>query len=255
MIAILDYGAGNQTSVRRALDSQGLESVVTADPHLMLQAEGLIFPGVGAAGQAMRHLRSSGLDTFLREWVAASRPMLGVCLGSQIMLEYSEENDMTCLGLLPGKTRLFDAALREEDGSPIAIPHMGWNGVRLEDTEAARACPLFDGIAPNTEFYFVHSYYTEPAPENVIASTFYGQRFCSVLGREGLWATQFHTEKSGPAGLRLLRNFCAWCHNKAASGQDNAASGHNKAAFGQGKAHSGKVAGADGSCAKGAAHA
>jgi glutamine amidotransferase len=202
----LDYGAGNQTSVSRALRFIGLEAVVTAERAVIERASGLIFPGVGAAGQAMRNLRENGLDLLLCEWVERERPLLGVCLGSQILLEYSEENQTRTLGLLPGRVELLAADLKEEDGRPISIPHMGWNGVTLE-----KPCPLFAGVAPEAEFYFVHSYYTLPAPEYVIGSTFYGRKFCSVLGRTGLWATQFHLEKSGPAGLKLLENFCRYC--------------------------------------------
>lgn len=209
MIAILDYEAGNQTSVRRTLDFLKIPAVVTAEAKTIEKADGLIFPGVGAAGQAMRHLERTGLDQLLRDWAAAGRPLLGVCLGSQIMLEYSEENDIRTLGLLPGRTRLFDPELTEEDGTPISIPHMGWNSLRLE-----RDCPLFAGISPEAEFYFVHSYYTEPAPEYVIATTYYGKRFCTVLGREGLWATQFHVEKSGRSGLRVLKNYADYCAGK-----------------------------------------
>jgi glutamine amidotransferase len=206
MISVLDYGAGNQTSVSRALSFIGLEAVVTAERAVIERSSGLIFPGVGAAGQAMRNLREHGLDLLLREWVAQKRPLLGVCLGSQILLEYSEENQTETLGLIPGRVELLSADLKEEDGRPISIQHMGWNGVTLE-----KPCPLFAGIAPGAEFYFVHSYYTLPAPEYVIGTTFYGQKFCSVLGRAGLWATQFHLEKSGPAGLKLLENFCRYC--------------------------------------------
>jgi glutamine amidotransferase len=210
MIAVLDYGAGNQTSVSRALKFIGVEGVVTADRRVIEQSSGLIFPGVGAAGQAMRNLRAHGLDLLLRAWVERKRPLLGVCLGSQILLEYSEENNTRTLGLLPGRTRLFPAELKEEDGRLISIPHMGWNGVTLE-----KPCILFAGIAPGTEFYFVHSYYTCPAPEYVLAATFYGLKFCSVLGRDGLWATQFHLEKSGAAGLRILENFCRYAYEKS----------------------------------------
>ncbi|MDR2826021.1 MAG: imidazole glycerol phosphate synthase subunit HisH [Deltaproteobacteria bacterium] len=206
MIAILDYGAGNQTSVRRALSFIGIEAVVTDDRALIAKASGLIFPGVGAAGQAMRRLNEAGLDVLLREWAADKRPLLGVCLGSQILLEYSEENDTPTLGIFPGKTRLFAEGLKEEDGRPISVPHMGWNSVTLK-----QPCVLFEGVAGNAEFYFVHSYYTSPAPEYVIATTHYGQDFCSVLGRDGFWATQFHVEKSGKAGLKVLENFCRYC--------------------------------------------
>jgi glutamine amidotransferase len=210
MIAVLDYGAGNQTSVSRALRFIGVEGVVTADRRVIEQSSGLIFPGVGAAGQAMRNLREHGLDILLRVWVERKRPLLGVCLGSQILLEYSEENNTETLGLLPGRVKLFPAELKEEDGRRISVPHMGWNGVNLE-----KPCILFEGVASGTEFYFVHSYYTCPAPEYVIATTFYGQKFCSVLGRDGLWATQFHLEKSGTAGLKLLENFCRYAHEKS----------------------------------------
>lgn len=206
MLAILDYEAGNQTSVRRALSTLDIPASVTSDPDEISEAEGLIFPGVGAAGQAMNHIRLNGLDRLLKEWVAEGRPLLGVCLGSQIMLEHSEENDMDTLGLLPGTSLRFRTDLREENGDPISIPHMGWNSVHLQ-----KECRLFDGIAPDAEFYFVHSYYTMPAPEYVLGTTYYGMEFCSVLGREGLWATQFHVEKSGKAGLRLLRNFYNYC--------------------------------------------
>mgnify|MGYP003623437892 CR=1 FL=1 len=212
MIAILDYEAGNQTSVRRALDFLGIPAQVTADRKLIDKADGLIFPGVGAAGQAMRHLRETGLDNLLRDWADSGRPLLGVCLGSQIMLEYSEENDMRTLGLLPGQTRLFDPELTEEDGTPIAIPHMGWNSVRLE-----KECRLFDGIDPASEFYFVHSYYPVPDDRHVIGTSYYGMRFCTVLGREGRWATQFHVEKSGKAGLRVLKNYYDYCRERASS--------------------------------------
>jgi glutamine amidotransferase len=208
MIAILDYESGNQTSVKRALAFQNIEAVITADADVIGRADGLIFPGVGAAGQAMGQLRKTGLDVFLRGWVAQNRPLLGVCLGCQVLLDYSEENATQTLGILPGKTRLFEASLKEEDGRPIRIPHMGWNAVHQE-----KDCLLFEGIAQDAAFYFVHGYYPDPAPECVLATTYYGKSFCSVLGRQNLWATQFHVEKSGPAGLRLLANFCSYCNS------------------------------------------
>jgi glutamine amidotransferase len=206
MLAILDYKAGNQTSVQRALDRLGIPCRITADPAIIADASGLIFPGVGAAGQAMRHLRATGLDVVLTEQVAAAKPLLGICLGCQILLDYSPENDTATLGLVPGQCAMFGPELTEEDGNPIRIPHMGWNRVRLE-----QPCELFDGVPPEAEFYFVHSYYPAPAPEYVIGVTEYGLPFCSVHGRKGLWATQFHPEKSGRPGLALLRNFAAYC--------------------------------------------
>lgn len=209
MIAILDYEAGNQTSVRRALDFLGIHAEISADPDVINRADGLVFPGVGAAGQAMRHLEGSGLGLLLKDWIAAGRPLLGICLGCQIMLEHSEENDIQTLGIIRGRTRIFSQSLTEEDGRPISIPHMGWNSVELR-----RDCRLFRDIPKGSEFYFVHSYYVEPDPQYVIGSTYYGREFCSFFGRDGLWAAQFHVEKSGQAGLGLLRNFYDYCLEK-----------------------------------------
>ena len=203
MIAILDYQAGNQTSVRRALDHLGIPCVITADPATLERADGVIFPGVGAAGQAMSYLREHGLDVLLSAIVARSTPLLGICLGCQILLDSSEENGGTLtLGLVPGICRRFDAALREEDGTPVRIPHMGWNGLRIRGQS-----PLLEGLAATDQFYFVHSYFVEVADDLVLAESHYGRDFCAVYGRDGLWATQFHPEKSGEPGLRILHNF------------------------------------------------
>jgi glutamine amidotransferase len=205
MLAIIDYQAGNQTSVRRALASLGLPAFVTGDPERLAEAEGLIFPGVGAAGQAMGHLKATGLDRALLD-LARCRPFLGICLGCQIMLEDSDEDGgVATLGLLPGHNRRFDRN-RTERGRPLRIPHMGWNTLRL-----LRPSPLFEGLRPDDQFYFVHSYYPQPEPENVLALTEYGFPFASVFGQDGLWAVQFHPEKSGPPGLRLLANFYDYC--------------------------------------------
>lgn len=205
MLAILDYKAGNQTSVRRALQSLDIPAGITADPAVLARAEGVIFPGVGAAGQAMRQLRHTGLDAVLRALVADGKPLLGICLGCQILLDRSEENDTATLGVLPGVCRRFRPEWTD-DGRPICIPHMGWNSL-----EARRPCPLLEGIAPGSQFYFVHSYYPEPRPDLVMAETSYGAAFASLYGHPGLWAAQFHPEKSGEPGLRLLANFYAWC--------------------------------------------
>lgn len=209
MLAILDYKAGNQTSVRRALQSLGIAAEITADPAVLQAAEGVIFPGVGAAGQAMGQLCASGLDAVLRELVAKGKPLLGVCLGCQILLERSEENDTPTLGILPGACRRFQPAWTD-GGRPIRIPHMGWNSLNVRQDS-----PLLDGIAPDAQFYFVHGYYPEPDPALVIATTVYGAEFASLYGRPGLWAAQFHPEKSGAPGLRLLANFDAWCREAA----------------------------------------
>ena len=206
MLAILDYKAGNQTSVRRALDHLGIPCVITADPAVVDSAAGVIFPGVGAAGQAMRHLQDSGLDAVLRNVVSSGRPLLGICLGCQIMVAHSDENDTPTLGLVEGRCVRFDEHL-EEGGAPIRIPHMGWNSLNVKKPDD----PLFRGIPAEARFYFVHSYYVKPDPSLVLATTDYGMEFCSAYGGNGLWAVQFHPEKSGRFGLAILRNFYDYC--------------------------------------------
>lgn len=209
MLAILDYEAGNQTSVLRGLDSQRIPARITADPAELFAASGVIFPGVGAAGQAMDLLTRTGLDKILKDLVRRDKPLLGVCLGCQILLERSEEADSETLGLVKGRCVRFEPDLRDEAGDPIRIPHMGWNGYSLK-----RPCLLFNGIPTDAEFYFVHSYYAEPDPELIIATTGHGREFCSVFGRDGLWAVQFHPEKSGRPGLALLKNFYDYCRRQ-----------------------------------------
>lgn len=213
MLAILDYGAGNQTSVRRALEHLGVPCVVTSDPATAEAAQGIIFPGVGAAGQAMQALHASGLEGVLRRVIIRREPLLGICLGCQILLEYSEENDAMTLGIMPGRSVRFPDGMTQEDGSPAPVPHMGWNSLRM-----VRPSRLLEGVAPDAEFYFVHSYFVEPAPELVITTTTYGREFCSIYGRDGLWAVQCHLEKSGRPGLRVLRNFYDYCRSARPEG-------------------------------------
>jgi imidazole glycerol-phosphate synthase subunit HisH len=206
MLAILDYEAGNQTSVLRALRSLDIPGMITRDPTAIEHAEGIIFPGVGAAGQAMDNLTGTGLERVLRDQIARGKPLLGICVGCQILLEHSQENDTPTLGIVPGRCLRFDPDLTDEQGHPIRVPHMGWNSVRL-----ATSCELFDSIPSDAEFYFVHSYYPDPSPEFVLGTTVYGVEFCSIHGRPGLWAVQFHPEKSGRPGLALLHNFFRYC--------------------------------------------
>jgi glutamine amidotransferase len=210
MLAILDYKAGNQTSVRRALEHLKIPCAITADPRTISRASGLIFPGVGAAGQAMDELSTTGLDKVIREQVLADKPLLGICVGCQILLDYSQENDTKALGVIPGQCVLFNPAWEDEDGIPIRVPHMGWNKVSLR-----KECALFKDVDPDSEFYFVHSYYPNPKPDYLIGVTTYGQEFCSVHGGPGLWAVQFHPEKSGRPGLKLLENFYRYCQEGA----------------------------------------
>ena len=206
MIAIIDYKAGNLTSVKRALTSLGWDSVVTADYSEVVNAERIIFPGVGAAGQAMAGLKQVGLDRALSESFQKGKPVLGICLGTQIIMTASEENHTKCLGLIRGDVRRFKDNLVDKDGKRLKVPHMGWNRVTLR-----RPHPLFEGVDPKSEFYFVHAYYPVPEePEAILGETEYGTRFTSVLNLRNLFAVQFHLEKSGRPGLKILSNFCRW---------------------------------------------
>ncbi len=200
MVAVIDYQAGNLTSVLRSLKALGVEGRVTQDPAVVTQGARIIFPGVGAAGRAMVTLRELGLDVALRLAFQGGVPLLGICLGAQIILDYSEENDTPCLGLLPGRTR----ALTRLPG--VKIPHMGWNQVRF-----LKAHPVFKDLPGEAEYYFVHSYYPAPDREDMLLGvTEHGGAFVSAVGWRNLVATQFHPEKSGRFGLKLLKNFLEW---------------------------------------------
>lgn len=198
---IIDYDAGNLRSVQRACAEVGLEADISADPDRCRAAARVIFPGVGAAGSAMRSLVRSGMDEALKEVIAKGTPVLGICLGLQISFDRSEEDDQQTLGLLPGDVRRFSF-----DDPGLKIPHMGWNEVRV-----VRDHPVLAGIEPGDEFYFVHSYYPDPAEAELIcAVTEYEAEFASAVGRDNYFATQFHPEKSGRVGLRLLEAFARW---------------------------------------------
>jgi glutamine amidotransferase len=201
MITIIDYNAGNIRSVLRACKEVEAEAVTTSDPKAVAKASKIIFPGVGAAPSAMEYLKKIGLDAALQNAFRAGVPILGICLGAQIVLENSEEGPTKCLGLVPGKTVRF----KLKDKS-LKIPHMGWNEVKV-----VKPHPLLDGIKPGDEFYFVHSFYPQPATkENIYAVADYGGDFCCALGYKNLFATQFHPEKSGRLGLELLERFVGW---------------------------------------------
>lgn len=204
LIAILDYEAGNLTSVELAVRHVGGVCRVTQDPHEVAEAERILFPGVGSARSCMNNLRRLGLDQALREALEKEKPILAICIGLQLLFEFSEEDGgVPCLGLLPGKVIRFAFP----PGKKVKIPHMGWNEI-----EVVRPHPLLADFAPGDECYFVHSYYPIPSRESdVYATTEYeGIRFCSAAGRGSIFATQFHPEKSGAIGLTILRRFLTW---------------------------------------------
>ncbi len=206
MLAILDYQAGNQTSVQNALKEINIDCTITADTSVLQSAKGVIFPGVGSAGQAMDYLLKHKLDIELKKIIEKKIPLLGLCLGAQILLDFSEEHNTKTLGIVEGKCKAFKKGLKDGN-KEINIPHMGWNAIEIK-----KESTLFNGIESGEEFYFVHSYYNEVADELILASTNYGTEFTSIYGKEGLWAVQCHPEKSASAGLKLLKNFADYCN-------------------------------------------
>jgi glutamine amidotransferase len=205
MIGIVDYRAGNLTSVARALNYLGEDCRITDDPGILSQCNRIIFPGVGAAGEAMANLRLRKLDHWIRKWFDEGIPLLGICLGTQVIFEYSEENDTPCLGIVPGTVKRFPE-VGDQGGFPLKIPHMGWNQVAF-----TREHPVFKDIPAGAEFYFVHSYYPAPADATwIVGRTEYGLSFCAAVAKGNLLAVQFHPEKSGRPGLKILANFCRW---------------------------------------------
>jgi len=196
-IAVVDYGAGNLVSIEQALAAAGAEIVLVRRAEALADADAMVVPGVGAAAPAMARLRRRGLEAPILAWIAAGRPFLGICLGLQLLFDGSDEDDAVTLGVLPGRTvRLADAP---------RLPHIGWNQV-----ERRRAHPLFAGIEDDADFYFVHSYAAAPGPgtdDVILAETAHGGRFVSAIARGSLAGVQFHPERSGSDGLRLLANF------------------------------------------------
>ena len=201
MIAIVDYGMGNLRSVSKAFEAAGHQAVVTRDKRVINNASHVVLPGVGAFGDCMANLEKFELAEAIRSTIQSGKPFLGICLGLQLLFTESEEFGVhKGLGLIPGKVRRFalDPALK--------VPHMGWNQVNLE-----RPCPLFEGIADGSNWYFVHSYFVDPTDRAVSATTTtYGIPFVSSIWSENIVACQFHPEKSQSVGLRLIKNFGAW---------------------------------------------
>ncbi len=198
---IIDYDAGNLRSVQRACREVGVAAQISADPDVVRRAERIIFPGVGAAGAAMRSLQAHGMGEALKEALRAGTPVLGICLGLQISFDHSEENDQDTLGLVAGRVRRFSF-----DRPELKVPHMGWNTVRV-----VKPHPLLDGIRSGDEFYFVHAYYPDPERrEDVFAVTDYEIEFACALGRDNFFGMQCHPEKSGRVGLDVLARFARW---------------------------------------------
>ena len=199
MIAIIDYEAGNLTSVARALTHLGYKNEITSAAETVHKAERVIFPGVGAAKATMQTLQKRGLNQVLADFFRTGKPMLGICIGIQILFEHSEEEDAECLNFLPGRVKKYPTT----DTEMLKVPQIGWNEVYQTKPHA-----IFEGVPNPAHFYFVNSYYPEPASEDiVIGKTKYGIEFCSAIAHENLIATQFHLEKSGNVGLKMLNNF------------------------------------------------
>jgi glutamine amidotransferase len=200
VIALIDYGAGNVCSIHKALEAVGAEVRVTDQPRILRDADRIVLPGVGACGDCMAGLQRAGLVRALHSAVEAGKPLLGICVGLQVLFEQGEE--MGChagLGLLPGRVVRFP---RENVALGLKIPHTGWNQI-----EPVAPSPLLDGLPPGAWVYFNHAYYGQAAPEHILAVTDYGGPFASVVGRGTVYGVQFHPEKSQRAGLRILENF------------------------------------------------
>lgn len=199
-IVILDYGVGNLRSVRKGLERLGTNPVISGDPAEILAADGLILPGVGAFADAMTCL--TPLKETVYEYAKSGKPILGICLGQQLMMNSSLEGKLTKgLGLIPGRVLRFPK-------SELKVPHMGWNNISIKQEH-----PLFEGIPEGSFMYFVHSYYVDAAPENTLATCEYGLEFsASIINSAGnVMGTQFHPEKSGSVGLKILKNFVEMC--------------------------------------------
>jgi glutamine amidotransferase len=208
-VAVVDYGMGNLRSVSQAVmhvaTGTDVEVIVTSDPAQVMAAERVVLPGQGAMRDCMRELHDSGLEDAVRH-AAANKPLMGVCVGMQMLLDHSEEQDTPGLGLIPGEVRRFRLEGRlQPDGSRYKVPQMGWN--RVEQ----RPHVMWAGVPDGAWFYFVHSYWADPSdPRHTAGETDYGSRFTCAVARDNIFATQFHPEKSADHGLALYRNFLRW---------------------------------------------
>jgi len=196
-LAIIDYGVGNLRSVEKAFTATGCEAVVSSDERVLRSAERLVLPGVGAFGSCMKALRQRGFDSLVKERAAAGTPLLGICVGMQMLFELSEEFGTTeGLGLLPGRVRRFE--------TDLVVPQVGWNRIRQKQKHG-----LFEGVADGSFCYFVHSFHCEPRnADSIVGETEYGVKYAPVVARNNICGVQFHPEKSQHVGLQMLRNFC-----------------------------------------------
>jgi glutamine amidotransferase len=210
-VVVIDYGMGNLHSVGKAIEHVGenISLSITADEQQIREADRLIFPGVGAMRDCMAEIKRLKIDELLKQ-ARQEKPILGICVGMQAMLSFSEENGgVDCIDLFPGKVKKFDES-QSDDGAPIKVPHMGWNEVRQTMDH-----PMWQGIEDKSRFYFVHSYYVAPEVDkaysaNIAGESTYSLPFCSALTDKNIFAVQFHPEKSQNVGLRLLKNFLHW---------------------------------------------
>ena len=208
-VALIDYGMGNLHSAQKALEhvSPGSKVLVTPDAETILGADRVVFPGVGAIRDCVGEIRRLGLDRVVAEAIK-TKPFLGICVGMQSMMAHSEENNgVACLNIFPGEVRFFGEDLHDANGEHLKVPHMGWNQVRHVQQDH----PMWQGIADNERFYFVHSYFVETPDTSLIAGECeYGHTFTAAIARDNIFAVQFHPEKSQKAGLQLLQNFMNW---------------------------------------------
>ena len=209
-VAVIDYGMGNLHSASKALEhvaGRDTRIVVTCDPKTVLQADRVVLPGVGAIRDCMAEIRHKGVDDVVREVVASERPLLGICVGMQVMLDHSEENGgVECLGVMSGSVKFFGRGLKSNAGEKLKVPHMGWSMVDQHQSHA-----LWEGIENNARFYFVHSYHAHAVDDEVaVGRCDYGVNFDVALARDAIFAVQFHPEKSAASGLKLLENFLQW---------------------------------------------
>jgi len=213
MTGIIDYNAGNIKSVQRALESLKAPYILSKNPEDLKNVDRVLFPGVGDAAYAMEQLKQTGFDSFIKDWVAQGKPLTGICLGSQIVFDYSEEGDVECLGLIKGSIRHFSSIIKDisvesevqqKNLDSLKIPHIGFNNVTYDNG----SCALMEGIKDNSDFYFVHSYVIQPKDNSVIKGyAEYGIKVPSIIQQDNITVFQFHPEKSGSAGLSILRNY------------------------------------------------